>query len=1242
MLEVTVKTLDGKNRSFCVPDEITVKEFKEKIANSIDITADTQRLIFHGRVLQDDHLLNEFDVNGKVIHVVARPPPSSRATSSPTSDGSTRSSQAGAPEGGRDNHSFVLGSFTVPMDATDPQHVQNVVQNVMSGMGDLGRNARVTTRSSADGSSVDVHINLGNLSVPAIPSEAQNRLNVAQRMIRRANRLLDRLQHDETENSASPMETSPSASTPDGEDTSPTPSNNTTESMETGDSPPGAEASQTGETSAQPLPSSSTSDGTPAPQPAHPPPSRLADLLGEVSSLNERVQPYLQQVRDMSQEDPTFGEGQDAERTRAQRVCNVVMETLHYISHAYHNISDMTLDLSAPAPRALRAPAPGPTHTAIVQQAIPVSAHINISRGGSPGMARRNPPDNVNTTPSSVPGMPTATTGTTAGATTGTTAGAPTASATTASLQPPHFQGLPPHLAGLQGIPLHMQGAPIPGLNLNIPGLNFGGMPGMGGQNPLVFMEVGPRAVTINSISAHLVSSANVSTTATMSQASSSTAGPQGNNNNTTGTQTAGAAPQMASTGTSTSANVSTSTSANAATNTSSSDSSSTATQTGARPWGATFMLPGSQLMPPGMLMMPGNLGPDPHLQCYSRHFLAQRAAAAARPATMQGIHMGMPSGPPPANLPPQDQLIRNLVFNIVDSFLRQTNGEQGDRAAGSTASTSTSSSASASSTTSSATTSAPSSTLGGTASRTPANAAPPPPFDSHPVRLNFESLSRGGRMAGPNLMPRQLMDLLQGAARPPTAGPRPAAPAAAPGGGRPAGTEITDEVFTQLVQGISTHMAQAALGQQPNGSIADFLNTLGQNFNIPQGEGLLTDTFNVVAQNLTFPDFMAVFYGQSEPLRRLRQPLQAFVRERILRNNPPTESHINEAVKRLIDEMQPDVTAACADFQGRENISLVATIKEFARQQLIGIITFIMSETDDARFGADLKAKVQAAIREFVGLMRHCLAGGDADLHRFIQSRIRTISQDINPMIQQWMINITSQEVNRILPTSTMTAEQLNKYIWRKDREHSPSSSMSDYMSADSDVDSPSRSQAQGSEQRDVDPRSEVEGPVQVGRPRIPPALLATVVPSAGGEASPSVVLGSESWHQVVPQEWIPVIAGDVERQRQEPVAQQPLSDAYISGMPAKRRKLMGQKPAEEQVWSAGTAVPAMLQRAVNAAAVQPSTSHNALMKDTHDTPALHNAFTDEVTKSVQRRLDTDSDYAPIKFPNTEKYFKK
>lgn len=62
------------------------------------------------------------------------------------------------------------------------------------------------------------------------------------------------------------------------------------------------------------------------------------------------------------------------ELTESQELCNVVGEILHTISHCYHSLSDLMIDLSQPPPRHLYAAFISqqvPT-AAVIQQTIPV------------------------------------------------------------------------------------------------------------------------------------------------------------------------------------------------------------------------------------------------------------------------------------------------------------------------------------------------------------------------------------------------------------------------------------------------------------------------------------------------------------------------------------------------------------------------------------------------------------------------------------------------------------------------------------------------------------------------------------------------------------------------------------------------------------------------------------------------------------------------------------------------------
>ncbi|CAK7346073.1 unnamed protein product [Dovyalis caffra] len=122
-VKLNIKTLDSQIYSFQVNKNMPVSVFKEKIANEIGVPVSQQRLIFRGRVLKDEHLLSEYQVeNGHTLHLVARQPaepqPSANAGAGDTTrDNSNQGNDAsaGVPRNrlGQVSHSVVLGTFNV-------------------------------------------------------------------------------------------------------------------------------------------------------------------------------------------------------------------------------------------------------------------------------------------------------------------------------------------------------------------------------------------------------------------------------------------------------------------------------------------------------------------------------------------------------------------------------------------------------------------------------------------------------------------------------------------------------------------------------------------------------------------------------------------------------------------------------------------------------------------------------------------------------------------------------------------------------------------------------------------------------------------------------------------------------------------------------------------------------------------------------------------------------------------------
>ncbi|XP_022320209.2 large proline-rich protein BAG6-like isoform X3 [Crassostrea virginica] len=1312
MIDVTVKTLDSQNKSFNVPEEMTVRQFKEKIADSINISADTQRLIFQGRVMQDEKLLKDYNVDGKVIHVVHRLPPATRPPSSATG-GATPSAR---PPGARDVNSFVIGSVSVPSESVDADEIQNIVQDAISGMGEMGRNARVSTRTSNDGSSVDVHIHLGQQG--QVESESQQRINHARQMLRVARENLQTLENRQRENegSSSPMESS-NASPPQRNNDSGTTTENSDVVMESevahssnqsqseggGSNSQSQQPGQSTNQSQQPAQEgsgSSPNNATPEqPRMVRPRISALGEVLNEVHEINRRFQPFLERYQRLLLDDPELSEQELQEYTQ---LCNLVGEISHAIGHCYHNLSDLMIDLNQPRPRHLYAAfvSPPVQTTLIHQQTIPV--HIN---------ARRTVPSQSSVTTSSTststPTPPTSTGGSqterTSTQSTGTSTG-PTFSAgvaqATATRNPPvgteplfqMFDMGPDSLTEISAhvIPtdrempegsVHVSSAPHS--NGNIPGIppdliqNIVSSVVMGHIDPSGRMQPN---ITGNRSYAEAAMSASPpvipsSTSATNSSSTQTSQGPT----NSSETQTAATV-----------------------TNTS-------GTQT--RPRAAAFVMPGLPAgLPPGIPGMPGmggmRGGVDPYLPCSSRHFLRQQVRNAASQGTQ--VEISMPNMP-------------NLMANVMGQLHTQQSGPRPTGPAGATPGSSTN----PTSATGSIPTARPSSTATATPSSNSSSTSSTGPrpnfqFASFPggPGISIQMGSIPGIPMGPGMFPpgnfgNILGSLIGGqgmfrpgapprapaaGAMPPQGGPRPR-PAPQQGGtGAPAGSQptegqpgepmfvqmlrtmlsgaqqqsgspsapsttstsarsttsstssstssstepvMTDDVFASLVQGISGIVTRTALGQGPPETIASFLSSLGESHQIVPGEGFIHDVFNVVANHLTFPHLIQVFYGSGQPLDQLRSPLQQFLRNGVLGGREATAENIVQAVDALVNDMQEELRETASVSEVKPHIDLVESWNNFFRAQLISIITFIMRAESDAGFGQELYNRMRRALSVLIVLTRHCLVGSMAGLQSLIQNRLEYITRGVNPMIQQWMISVTTQQLNQFLPTITVTEAEMTTYLVLKKEGKKPEEAA---KPSPMDTTSPGASQPEEGDTRqmDVEMSRLEEAAAQPSTSRMvngsnPSSSKTGTAPKAEPAGAAT---GADGWEKEVPVEWVPVINGDVQKQKQQR-HQPPFSDAYLDGMPPKRRRLMTQdRPGN--LANIPQSLTDQLSQAVRAAGVEPISSMDNLRSEVSSNTELQSAYEEQIHNSIAHRTTRDTDYKKDRFPNTQAYLKE
>ena len=418
---------------------------------------------------------------------------------------------------------------------------------------------------------------------------------------------------------------------------------------------------------------------------------------------------------------------------------------------------------------------------------------------------------------------------------------------------------------------------------------------------------------------------------------------------------------------------------------------------------------------------------------------------------------------------------------------------------------------------------------------------------------------------------------------------------------------------------------------------------------------------FNIFFSSMSLGDMINLARGvnRDQVFERSRIPLRNHMRTFFVNGTEPSEENLNSVVEKLYQEMFVDPNGLAIDFTKfelvDEKVDLVASVKKLVTVYLKSMADLVYDAkydlpTTTETWSAVMFKKFNELIHRLIALSRECIRNADAQFTQIVTQKLGQAligSQNfLNSQLFTGIFeNFIRSQAQQTLASVTLCRDDVQEFIVYKHEEKkevktsiiTPSLLVEDEDEDNQSVDSnrfdSASSTLSGNSTMDIEQRfNELKDVDQVKKEEEEKMKQVTVSidnASSSHNNKSKIESDSNSWKSVIPSEWVAAIENDLESQKIQTSSQvvRSFSDAYCSGMPAKRRKILSSR---NDLMSKNL-FKKVLDRTLNQIKLKPNVSNEEFVEESVRQSTLIDSFSGDFDDCVTERLRNDPDFSSI-----------